>query len=424
MSNHERFEELCVLAAAGELGAAEQQELTAHLTTCAACNATLADMKELHGAWLPERPDFEIQRSFAAESQLRALILQKAASEGAQFSAQAGFPSATFAPVASAHAFSTRRHIPWSVLAIAAGLLFAFLGVETFHLRSQHQVAQTPVVAQVSVPARTNITTATESPELERLRAELRTSQSLQAKLETSLSEMRSGREDLQKRLADAEARARSLEQSNASAVEEASTLRAQLAMASANEARAQEQLVAIKKSQSDRQVDVSVLEGEVRDLRARVSLQNASVSREQELMADGREIRDLIAARNLHIIDVYDTSGKGQTQKSFGRVFYTEGKSLVFYAYDLPARRPETKYAFYAWGKRDVSGDVKVRNLGIFYNDDQSQRRWVMKINDPALLSDIDSVFVTLEKSDDSTKSPNGKKLLSAYLGTPANHP
>jgi hypothetical protein len=51
------------------------------------------------------------------------------------------------------------------------------------------------------------------------------------------------------------------------------------------------------------------------------------------------------------------------------------------------------------------------------------SQRRWVLKLTDPALLSEIDSAFVTLEKSDDTTKSPNGKKLLSAYLGTPANH-
>jgi anti-sigma factor RsiW len=423
MSNHERFEELCVLAAAGELGSAEQQELKAHLETCAACSRTFADMKEIHAAWLPERPDFEIKRSFAAESQLRQSILRKAAAQGAEFSAEAELPTFTSTPVASAQVFS--RRVPRPMLAIAAGLLVMFLGFGMFRLlRSQRTVSQQPVVAQVSIPVQTNVLAATESPELDRLREDLRASQSMQAKLEASLAEMKSGREDLQRRLTDAEARARSLEQSNAGTVQEASTLRSQLEAANANEAKGQEQLAAFKKSQSDRQMELAVLENENRDLREKLALQTASVGHEQELMADGREIRDLIAARNLHIIDVYDTSGKGQTQKSFGRVFYTEGKSLVFYAYDLPARRPETKYAFYAWGKRDVSGDVKVRNLGIFYNDDQAQRRWVLKINDPALLSEIDSVFVTLEKTDDSTKSPNGKKLLSAYLGTPANHP
>ena len=140
--------------------------------------------------------------------------------------------------------------------------------------------------------------------------------------------------------------------------------------------------------------------------------------------MAAGREIRDLIAARNLHIIDVYDTNGEGKMQKAFGRVFYTEGKSLVFYAYDLGTHRGATeKYAYYAWGKRDAN-ERGIRKLGIFYNDDQIQKRWVLQITDPHVLSEIDSVFITLEPTDKPGLHPSGKKLLSAYLGSPANHP
>ena len=42
------------------------------------------------------------------------------------------------------------------------------------------------------------------------------------------------------------------------------------------------------------------------------------------------------MGARDLYIAEVYDVAGTGATQKPYGRVFYTKGKSLIFYAYDL----------------------------------------------------------------------------------------
>jgi hypothetical protein len=40
------------------------------------------------------------------------------------------------------------------------------------------------------------------------------------------------------------------------------------------------------------------------------------------------------MGARELHIVDVFDTDGKGRTKKPFGRAFYTQGKSLIFYEF------------------------------------------------------------------------------------------
>jgi hypothetical protein len=57
-------------------------------------------------------------------------------------------------------------------------------------------------------------------------------------------------------------------------------------------------------------------------------------------------------------------------------------------------------------------------------YSDDQAQKRWVLKVTDPEVLSQIDSVFVTLERTDNPGNRPRGKELLSAYLHSPANHP
>jgi len=60
---------------------------------------------------------------------------------------------------------------------------------------------------------------------------------------------------------------------------------------------------------------------------------------------------------------------------------------------------------------------------LGIFYVDDQKQNRWVLKFDDPDVLTEIDSVFVTVEPPGGSAK-PTGHKLLYAYLKANPNHP
>jgi len=422
MSSHELFEELCVLAAAGEISQADGRELMAHIEKCASCRKTLADMRDIHATWLPEREGFEIKRSFSAESNLRRLVLQRAAMEGAQFSSGAQLP--TF-PI-SHSVRPLRRGIPRRLQTAAAVVLAALAGAAVAKRTISHRSGSQPstAVETPGIGTRHPSASSVDASEFVAMREDVRQAQEAREKLEASLKNVEAEKARLTEALGAAERRASTLEQSAAVSAQEVSNLQLQLDSARASESRTLEQLANLKSSASDEQTDLALVEGENKDLREKLAQQTAAVDREQELMADGREIRDLIAARNLHIIDVYDTSGQGRTQKSFGRVFYTEGKSLVFYAYDLPSRHPAAKYAFYAWGKKDVSGDVKVRNLGIFYNDDQAQKRWVLKITDPMVLSEIDSVFVTLEKTDDLSNTPTGKKLLSAYLGSPANHP
>jgi len=136
--------------------------------------------------------------------------------------------------------------------------------------------------------------------------------------------------------------------------------------------------------------------------------------------VSSSSEMRDVIASRNLHIIDVADVTNGG-VQKPFGRVFYTEGKSLIFYAYDLVG--PKGSQTFYAWGHRE--GDTNTtRALGSLRLDDPAQSRWIFKCSDAKVLAQIDSVYVTLEPNGKPGDKPKGKKILNAYLGTQANHP
>src|SRR5262249_3237094 len=214
------------------------------------------------------------------------------------------------------------------------------------------------------------------------------------------------------------------LKEAEVAAEQRITDLEQRLTLASASEARVQAELSALREAHATVAANLAAKERNVRELNAKLEEQSAVVERETELLSAGREIRDVVAARNLHIIDVYDTDGRGKTKTAFGRVFYTEGKSLLFYAYDLPAHRIENaKYGFYAWGKSDRSQPA-VRNLGLLYSEDQAQKRWVLNITDPQVLAEIDSVFITLEHTDKPGSQPHGKEILSAYLHSPANHP
>jgi hypothetical protein len=132
------------------------------------------------------------------------------------------------------------------------------------------------------------------------------------------------------------------------------------------------------------------------------------------------------MGARKLYIADVFDVDGSSRTQKPFGRVFYTRGKSLIFYAFDLDR---QTKIlnasSFQVWGQREApeGEQASPMNLGIFYMDSEANRRWVMRFDDPKQLAEIDAVFVTVEPHGGSQK-PTSKPFLYALLRNEANHP
>jgi len=122
-----------------------------------------------------------------------------------------------------------------------------------------------------------------------------------------------------------------------------------------------------------------------------------------------------------LHVVDVRDTNANGKPSQAFARVFLTEGKSLTFYAFDLnEGRVANSKARFQVWSQQ-LASKSSVRSLGFLYVDDKAEKRWVLKVDNPDLLSEIDSVFVTV--SPPGGIKPSGQRLLYAYLGEP-NHP
>ena len=167
-------------------------------------------------------------------------------------------------------------------------------------------------------------------------------------------------------------------------------------------------------------------LASKVDELTAAAHDQERKLSDDQQYLASDRDIRELMGARKLYIADVFDVDSGSRTRKPFGRVFYTQNKSLIFYAFDLD-HEPGVKSAstFQVWGQRDNELEQKSHpmNLGILYMDSESNRRWVLRFDDPKQLAEIDAVFVTVEPRGGSQK-PTGKPLLYALLRKEANHP
>jgi predicted nucleic acid-binding Zn-ribbon protein len=164
-------------------------------------------------------------------------------------------------------------------------------------------------------------------------------------------------------------------------------------------------------------------LEGQIKDLSGQLRDEERAVARQDELLGHDRDIRELMGARDLYVAEVYDVARDGTTQKSYGRMFYTKGKSLIFYAYDLNEEPGASNASvFQAWGRRGPDRDEAL-NLGLFYEDNAAKKRWVLKFNDAKALDEIDAVFVTVEPSGGSHK-PTGKPLLYAYLEIAPNHP
>jgi hypothetical protein len=122
--------------------------------------------------------------------------------------------------------------------------------------------------------------------------------------------------------------------------------------------------------------------------------LQTQLHNQEATPQPDPSEVGSLVAARNLHIIDVYDSNPNGKRGRAFGRVFYEEGRSLVFYAYDLAAAHAQKSITFHLWGEK-AGNKQTTMSLGVLHDDDPRERRWALTCNDPNLLAKINSVYV-----------------------------
>lgn len=416
MPKHEWFEELCALAVLGELGREEYDELKLHARACSSCERNLHEYADviqhlpLEQVPLRDAGVLKLQESVTAEN-----FLQRAREEGVVFSNEA-LKSVT--PRPRWRTFWTKPILNVNPAMVA--LLVACVGIGSWaalklndRRGTKAQAISSETVRSVSAPplqaALANDTLA----ELRSAQAELI---NLRRQLTAAQKDLLTGQAQL--RLSQDRADA-TLQQRNAAIADLTAKIDRQNAAIEATGS-------ALQKAQIDRDQAVASLveqQAQIQSLQSNVKLALAKVEQEKQLNAAAHDVRELMGARKLHIVDVYDAENMDKPSKSFGRIIYTEGKSLIFYAFDLDQRHRGTKVSFMAWGERRGGERNEPRNLGEFSLDDEVQRRWVLKVNDPAKLKAMDTIFVTVE-SHRYPIQPSGQHFLQAFLGDRPNHP
>ncbi|MGC1452435.1 MAG: hypothetical protein WA830_20595 [Candidatus Sulfotelmatobacter sp.] len=159
-----------------------------------------------------------------------------------------------------------------------------------------------------------------------------------------------------------------------------------------------------------------------ITELTNKLRIASATLDQERQLAAAGQDVQELMASRQLHVIDVRDTDPNGNLSPAFGRVFLTEGKSLTFYAFDLNEDRVANAKRSFEVLAVSETGKNSSRSLGFLRVDPKAPGRWVLKVDSPELVKQISAVFVRSGLTT-GQKEPSGQKMLYAYLGE-ANHP
>ena len=408
--DHSYFEELAALFAGGHLSEEELRDYREHALTCPECQQSEEDFSEIvqFGLPLTQSPirEFYDKVRFRPAAGSRERFLQCARREGIRFSPEIERSS------------PGRGKRSGFVVAIAGAAALAAAAVT---------VAIYPKLSRPSpAPTRGQSQSQLQLEELRRENADLKAKMAAAQKpADSQQGDLKSLREQLRAAVAASESNAHTADQLRTQAQEQTARdaeLQAKLQNNEKLLADARSELAHSVQQHNDELASTVALRTKVNDLSEQLRVANTNLELERQLLAQGKDVRDLMGARQLHVVDVRDTDSTGKPGKAFGRVFLTEGKSLIFYAFDLnEAKLADAKQTFQVWGQ-EQGKTASVRSLGFLFMDNKTQRRWALKVDNPKLVSEIDSVFVTVEPAG-GTNKPTGQRMLYAYFGE-ANHP
>jgi hypothetical protein len=400
MIEHSHYEELAALAAGGHLSDQDLMDVQRHAETCPECKNALADFHKVVRFGLP-----------LAQSHLRRSInmITSRPDPGARerFIRRASLEGIAFSPDVRTSIASPRPRFIFAaagagaVAAIVAGVLF-ISHHRDMPSRQLSQIAQQSSAPEATISRLEQINADLQS-ETERLRRQV-------AALTADASN--SPRVDGRK-----PANTAPLASGATGSLEEAGNQRTEQTKL-LEDTRAE--LAELKKARaSDR---ASIVADQIRINELSDQLKTAKVNANLQRQLAMGDVPNLMGARQLHVVDVRDSGPNGKPGKAFGRIFLTEGKSLVFYAFDLnDPTKNGSKKTYQVWGQTEGRAG-SVRSLGFLNVDNKAQQRWVLKSNDTATFKEINSLFVTVEPQG-GAKTPSGQRLLFAYLGE-ANHP
>jgi len=436
-NSHQEFRELCALSVRGRLSGDEQSRLEHHVAGCSACSDLLKEYKGAVRVGLSSlgpdlMPDLTSAVPLGSVASAKRKVFERLRSEGEGRPARRteGLLWRSFwerflrIPVAAREFLALlREQRYWR---ITCGIFVTVIVLVSVYRLGERRGSQVSNVREQPLPNGSHVLeqqVGSLTQDGQALAAELR-------KRDRVIEDMTSSRNrellevarlrEQDKDLMDAMAKAGEREDYLTS---ERDTVTEQLKLAQASLTKTEDDLAGLRKQREADLIRATELETRMAGLSQRLKDREDTIEEQQRLLAADRDIRELMGARDLYLAEVYDVGRNGDTQKPFGRIFFTKNKSLIFYAYDLD-QQPGVKStsAFQAWGQRGPDRK-RALSLGIFYQDNAANKRWVLKVDDPKSLQQIDAVFVTVEPQGGS-RAPSGHRLLVASLRVEPNHP
>ncbi len=434
---HDEFLELCAASTTGELSDDEQSRLQQHLAVCASCREALRQYEAIVSDVIPAIAASEAPGNvpktaddWSQEKAEKALFDRLTCEEKDGVDRSDHRDGSSYFPhrILPFSSESTWRNV-WMLYA-AGILLFVAVGFFAYRVgvrratetvkapspqpvQNEHGPGQASLEEQLSDAGHDRELTRAEIAQRDKMITDLRRQLARQS---GEISELKAAQTQLESNLHAGDITKQDLSEQKAA-------LAQKLESAQNNSHSLEEKLDSLAQQSAQDATRAKSSESKVNELTQQVQEQQAAVEQRDELLAHDRDIRDVIGARDLYIAEIYDVAGTGETKKPYGRVFYTRGKSLIFYAYDLD-QQTEAKRAstFQAWGRRGPDRQRAI-NLGVFYEDNTTRKRWILKCDDPKTLAQIDAVFVTVEPQGGSHK-PGNRTLLFASLKIDPNHP
>lgn len=426
LNDHQKFRELSALAQARGLTISERIELKCHLQSCEACREIAGEYSLLSSEGMVFLAAESGHVSEVEGWDYRAA--QDKLSERIRRTERSAIERAEVEPPRPAGTYGARNGVTrWAAAAAVACLV---VGVGAYRVASRRPAARARAsdVAVVSPAPRPELTSEKKATD-DLLRAQ--TAQIFRLQKQISRDEL--DLTGLRAALCLAEEQSNQLSTANNKAdaqfrqvSEERDKLASQFRDAERAYQALQLELASLRAEHDRALLHTAALESKIGELSVASRDQDRRLRDNEQYLASDRDIRELMGARKLYIADVFDVDSGSHTRKPFGRVFYTQNKSLIFYAFDLDHQAgAKNASAFQVWGQRDADPSAKSHpmNLGILYMDSESNRRWVLRWDDPKQLAEIDAVFVTVEPQGGSQK-PTGKPFLYALLRKEANHP
>jgi predicted nucleic acid-binding Zn-ribbon protein len=333
--SHYEFLELCAVSTSGDLGDEERKKLLDHLAVCFECREALKEFEAVIDVGVPllssELGPIPSDYSNPASGEFP----ETAAAKRERVESETNREVPEGGLIAARRSGHARTHVNWNyvwVSLVAGVLLTVALGLYSYEAGKRHSseiVRSAPATNDTRVEAleqqmsdvgHERAVLKAQVAERDKAIADLRRQVEQQS---ASLNEMKGAQANLEQSLQSDKAQKQLITQ-------ERSSLTQKLDSAQASLQKVRAELESVRQQKSDEQLRAASFEEQIKDLSSQLREREQTINKQEELLAHDRDIRELMGARDLYIAEVYDVARDGATQKPYGRVFYTKGKSLI----------------------------------------------------------------------------------------------